>query len=192
MQLEMCMWRTPTITLFVKLLRWDLSAPSLESPEYRGALMAQTIRHGFTLLLASRWTALGNLYVSDTGNYTIRKITPTEVVTTIAGSAGGAPAPMMARAVPARFGFPRGIAIDGTSNLYVADAFNYTIRKIMPVGASWNLGGGSHPMRSAGTGREHGREKGSVDGTGGAARFIYPLGTTIGVGGRMEKRALSL
>ncbi len=105
----------------------------------------------------------GNLYVSDTGNYTIRKITPTEVVTTIAGSAGSTGTNDGAGS-SARFGFPRGIAIDGTSNLYVADALNYTIRKITPVGASWNV---STIAGLAGS-------KGSVDGTGSAARFISP------------------
>ena len=74
----------------------------------------------------------GNIYVADTGNNVIRKITPMGQVTTIAGLAGTSgsadgPGPQ------ARFNGPAGIAVDHAGNIYVADANNQTIRKIAMV-----------------------------------------------------------
>lgn len=74
--------------------------------------------------------AAGNLYIADSGNYTIRKITPTGAVSTVAGMAG-----MQGSAdgdgTNARFNAPRGMAFDAAGNLYVADG---VIRKITSQG----------------------------------------------------------
>src|SRR5260221_591101 len=70
----------------------------------------------------------GNVYVADSGNSTIRKITPAGVVSTLAGSAalfGSADGTGAA----ASFNFPFGIAADSAGNVYVADLDNSTIRK---------------------------------------------------------------
>lgn len=78
----------------------------------------------------------GNIYVTDSGNNTIRKITPSGTVTTIAGQIrvkGSADGP----GTNASFNLPTGIAVDTNGNLYVADEFNDTIRKIAPVGTNW-------------------------------------------------------
>jgi streptogramin lyase len=75
----------------------------------------------------------GNLYVADTGNHTIRKITPAGVVTTLAGTAGS-PGFVDGSGAAARFNLPFGVASDATGNLYVGDSGNYTIRKITPAG----------------------------------------------------------
>ena len=74
----------------------------------------------------------GTLYVADAGNHRIRKITPAGVVTTLAGadSRGFADGP----GASARFNGPTSITVDGANNLYVADADNYRIRKIMTTG----------------------------------------------------------
>lgn len=75
----------------------------------------------------------GNLYVSDSLNNTIREITPAGVVTTLAGTAGvTGSADGTGRS--AQFNRPSGITIDTAGNLYVVDAWNYTIRKITPAG----------------------------------------------------------
>jgi uncharacterized repeat protein (TIGR01451 family) len=106
-----------------------------------------------------------NLYVADQTNSTIRKITPAGVVTTIAGAAGVVGS-TDGSASAARFNGPSGIALDSAGNLYVADTYNHTIRKITSAGAVTTLAG------TAGI-------AGSADGTGSAARFNYPNGLTV-------------
>jgi sugar lactone lactonase YvrE len=75
----------------------------------------------------------GNLYVSDTFNNTIRKVTPTGVVTTLAGMAG-TPGSTDGTAFQARFWAPYGLAADAVGNLYVADVVNGSIRRISLAG----------------------------------------------------------
>jgi hypothetical protein len=80
--------------------------------------------------------SVGNFYVTDSGNNTIRKITPVGLVTTIAGLAG-VKGSADGTGTNASFYLPTGIAADSNGNLYVADEFNDTIRKITPVGTNW-------------------------------------------------------
>ncbi len=112
----------------------------------------------------------GDLYVADGGNGTIRKITmSTGTVSTlagVAGSFGSADGALVSGVSTARFAFPQAITIDGTGNVYVADSSNRTIRKISPTGDVTTLAG------SAGL-------SGSVDATGGAARFSSPVGVAV-------------
>ncbi|MBA3850285.1 MAG: hypothetical protein C0502_09885, partial [Opitutus sp.] len=75
----------------------------------------------------------GNVYVADTYNHTIRKITPSGVVTTLAGLAGTRGSSDGTDAA-VRFALPNGVAVDGAGNVYVADTGNHTIRKITPSG----------------------------------------------------------
>ena len=75
----------------------------------------------------------GNLYVADSNNHLIRKITPRGVVSTFAGSGssgiiGGGYKD--ATGTEAQFNYPRGVAVDSSGNLYVADRKNHCIRKI--------------------------------------------------------------
>src|SRR5690606_21898187 len=78
--------------------------------------------------------AAGNVFVADTNNSTIRKITPAGVVTTFAGSAGHTGGDD-GQGAQARFTGPYGIAIDAGGNLYVADTYAATVRKIAPDGS---------------------------------------------------------
>jgi hypothetical protein len=105
----------------------------------------------------------GNVYVA--GGNTVRKITPAGVVSTLAGSAG-VTGSTDGTGAAARFSSPRGVAVDGAGNVYVADTLNYTIRKITPAGVVTTLAG------TAGV-------KGSADGTGAAARFDSPRGVSM-------------
>src|SRR5947207_3018188 len=106
----------------------------------------------------------GNVYVADTYNYTVRKITPAGVVTTLAGLAGE-DGSADGTGSYARFSYMFGIAVDSAGNVYVTD-FSNTIRKITPAGVVTTL---------AGTPGVHG----SADGTGSAAQFWQPWGIAV-------------
>ena len=102
----------------------------------------------------------GNVYVADSGNHTIRKITPAGLVSTLAGTAG-VRGHVDGIGAAASFQYPDGVATDSAGNVYVTDAG--TIRKITPAGAVSTLAG------TAGV-------SGSTDATGAAASFFYPTG----------------
>ncbi len=115
--------------------------------------------------------SVGNLYVTDTGNHTIRKVAPVGtnwVVTTLAGKAGS-PGSADGTNSAARFNTPLGVALDSAGNLYVADFNNDTIRKVTPVGTNWVV---TTLAGKAGS-------PGSADGTNSAARFNGPTGVTV-------------
>jgi DNA-binding beta-propeller fold protein YncE len=76
--------------------------------------------------------AAGNVYVADTDNHTIRKITPAGAVTTLAGLVG-AVGNTDGPGDNARFSEPRGIAVDAAGNVFVADTGNAAIRQISPA-----------------------------------------------------------
>lgn len=107
----------------------------------------------------------GALYVTDTGNHIIRKITPAAVVTTFAGTAGIVGA-TDAIGVAASFNNPKGIGVDGSLNVYVSDSGNQTLRKITTTGIVTTLAG------LAGS-------SGATDAVGSSARFNNPNGIAI-------------
>ena len=113
----------------------------------------------------------GNVYVADTYNHTIRKVTPGGVVTTLAGSAGVVGS-ADGTGSAARFNQPGGVAVDSSGNVYVADFYNHTIRKVTPSGVVTTLAG------TAGV-------EGSADGTGSEARFYYPNGVAVDSSGNV-------
>ena len=100
----------------------------------------------------------GNLYVADCDNNVIRKITVDGEVTTLAGS--GAEGSADGTGTAASFRHPNGLGVDQAGNVYVADTYNYKIRKITPQGVVSTI---------AGTGFN-----GKSDGIGTAASFYYP------------------
>jgi hypothetical protein len=125
----------------------------------------------FYLPTAIAIDSAGNFYVADTGNDTIRKITPAGVVSTLAGVAQS-PGHTDGTGPAARFYSPRGIGVDSAGNVYVSDFGNFTIRKITPAGVVTTLAG------TAGT-------IGSVDGTGAAAVFAGPQGMALDSAGNI-------
>jgi len=111
----------------------------------------------------------GNVYVADTYAYTIRKITPVRVVTTLAGRSGY-PGNVDGTGMAARFFNPTGLAVDNEGNVYVAEAGNYTIRKVTPAGEVTTLAGKASNVYESGN-----PIGGYVDGTGATARFYLPF-----------------
>jgi sugar lactone lactonase YvrE len=109
--------------------------------------------------------------VADTGNAAIRKIAPDGTVSTLAGSATNR-GNQDGTGANASFSSPGGVAVDSAGNVYVADAFNQTIRKITSAGAVTTLAG------SPGS-------RGEADGTGGAAQFNHPLGVAVDGSGNL-------
>ncbi len=107
----------------------------------------------------------GNLYVADSANHTVRKITSSGVVTTLAGTPGSAGSADGSGAA-ARFNYPKALAVDGSGTVYVADTFNQTIRKVTSDGTVVTLAGVAGSM-------------GTADGIGTTARFNYPGGITV-------------
>jgi len=102
----------------------------------------------------------GNLYVTDSGNNTIRQVSKAGAVTTLAGAAGQCGS-ADGSAGNARFCNPQGITLDRNGNLYVADTMNHTIRRIDRNNAVTTVAGVAGAC-------------GSADGRGNAARFCEP------------------
>lgn len=111
----------------------------------------------------------GNLYVADTGNHAIRRITPQGVVSTLAGT--GSAGYRDGAAAQAQFNGPIGVAVDEHGRVYVADTYNDRIRVIARDGQVRTLAGGERP--------------GFEDGEGGAARFDTPTGLAVDGQGRI-------
>jgi DNA-binding beta-propeller fold protein YncE len=118
-----------------------------------------------------------HVYVADTGNSVIRKLTPAGtnwVVQTIAGLPGSAGSVDGTNNI-ARFRYPTGVALDASGNVYVADEGNNTIRRITPSGTNWVV------TTLAGlTG-----VAGSADGTNNTALFSNPFGITVDSSGNV-------
>lgn len=104
----------------------------------------------------------GYVYVADSMNDLIRKITPAGVVSTLAGQAG-VKGHRDGNGSSSSFYYPLGIAVDRRGNVYIGDRWNHIIRKITPGGAVTTIAG------KAGVG-------GSTDGKGTDALFDMPCG----------------
>jgi len=114
--------------------------------------------------------AAGNLYVADSHNHCIRKVSPLGEVSTVVGSAkkaGFADGPKS----QARLNGPSGIALDAAGNLYVADTWNHRIRKVSPEGEVRTVAGSG--------------ESGDTEGNGNLAQFYFPSGIALDAAGKL-------
>jgi len=105
----------------------------------------------------------GNLFVADTGNHAIRKITPDGNVTTLAGT--GKPGFRDGAAHQAQFNGPIGVALDAQGQVWVADTYNDRIRVITAEGQVRTVAGGDQP--------------GFADGSAFSARFDTPCALVL-------------
>lgn len=113
--------------------------------------------------------ASGNIFVADYGNNLIRQISPSGVVSTLAGS--GQQGRLDNTGTTATFNQPTGIAVDAAGNLYIGDAGNDRIRKITPAGVVTTLAGSDSTAYT--------------DGPGITAAFFHPEGVTLDAAGNV-------
>jgi len=163
-------------------------------------------RFGFPAAVAA--DPSGNLFVADSQANAIRRISNSNVVSTLAGDLGKF-GYTEGKGSAARFMSPQGIAADSSGNVYVSDSLNGLVRKVtpngdtsllaagaslvsMPVGVVVDRGGtvyfadaGAHTVNKIAS---NGRvitlaglleQAGYADGTGGQARFYRPWGITV-------------
>ena len=141
------------------------------SPGIFGSVNATGVNASFNGPEAVAVDSANTVYVADTQNSIIRKITSAGVVTTLAGSPGNS-GNADGTGTNAQFFRPEGIAVDSSNNVYVADTFNNTIRQITPAGVVTTLAGSS-------------LTNGSADGTNITARFCGPKGLSVDSAGNV-------
>ena len=116
--------------------------------------------------------AAGNVYVADYNNNRIRKVSPTGVVTTLAGTNNSYPDIFAdGTGAAAKFNGPSGVAVDSNGIIYVADAGNHRIRKVTSAGVVTTLAGSG--------------SSGFLDGAPGTAKFSYPSGVAVDASGNV-------
>jgi len=117
---------------------------------------------GFSLPASMAVDAAGFIYVTD--SYRVRKISPSGMVSTLAGS-GSSGNSIDGQGSGASFGIMSDIAVNSAGYVYVTEWYNHTIRKISPSGVVTTIGGA--------------RVEGQRDGVGATARFSNPAGIAV-------------
>jgi sugar lactone lactonase YvrE len=105
--------------------------------------------------------ALGNIYVADNKNHCIRKISPTGLVSTLAGGTEGN---ADGTGTAAQFEEPYGLCSDATGNIYVVDNSSSRVRKVTPAGVVTTIAGSTAGMQ---------------DGNASVAKFNQPNGICV-------------
>src|ERR1039458_2002554 len=85
---------------------------------------------GFSCLGGIAVDGAGNLYLSDTGNNRIRKVTATGIVSTVAGNGAGGFSGDGGTATSAELHQPGAVAVDSAGNLFIGDVRNFRVREV--------------------------------------------------------------
>jgi uncharacterized protein (TIGR03437 family) len=115
--------------------------------------------------------AAGNVYVADTQNHRVRKVTRSGIITAFAGSGQLGSSGDGGQAATASMNEPRGVAVDAAGNVYISDSQNHRIRKVTPAGIISTF---------AGTGDE---DYGGDGGPAAAAKLNFPVGVVVDASG---------
>jgi uncharacterized protein (TIGR03437 family) len=83
----------------------------------------------------------GNLFIADTFNHRVRKITPDGSISTVAGNGNGTEAGDGGPATQASLYYPKGLAVDRSGNLFISDWLNSRVREVTPDGTIWTVAG---------------------------------------------------
>ncbi len=137
-------------------------------PNQSGSADGPGVQALFGYPAATAVDGVGNVYVTDQLNATVRKITPSGQVTTLAGMAGQKGS-QDGLGSAARFNAPTGIAVDGQGDVYVTDG-GASIRKLTPAGNVTTLAGAAGQF-------------GFTDGAGASARFNHVYGIAVDASG---------
>lgn len=167
MNFKKILQKTIFIYLFLISLMSNAQTVSLYAGSGYGYLDASALYAKFSSPSGMVMDSSGNMYIGDSNNNRIRKITPAGVVSTFAGSTFGF---LDGTGTAAQFNFPTGLAIDSVGNIYVCDENNCRIRKITPAGVVTHIAGVNN---------------GFVDGPGISAKFSYPRGIAVDANGNL-------
>jgi uncharacterized protein (TIGR03437 family) len=115
----------------------------------------------------------GNLYIADTVNSRIRKVSTSGVITTVAGNGTAGFGGDTGSASGAQLYYPQGVAVDSANNLYIADTYNQRIRKVSTNGVITTVAGNG----TAGFGGDGGSATG--------AQLNYPVGIAVDSSGNL-------
>ena len=138
--------------------------------------------------------AAGNVYIADTGNGRIRKVSPGGIISTVAGNGNCCFAGDGGPAVNAFLGSPSAVTVDVAGSLYIADWGDQRIRKVSPNGIITTVAGDGFRDPATGGGRFAGdggvATNASLNGPGGVA--VDPAGNFfIADGGNSRARKVS-
>ena len=139
----------------------------------------QALQARFQDPLALALDSSGDLYVADSANHRVRRISPNGIITNFAGNGNPEETGDGGPALSASLQLPSGLAFDAAGNLYIGDAGNYCIRKVTPNGTISRFAGFQAPryLYQGGFSGDGGRA--------GEARMFSTVGLTIDASGNL-------
>jgi len=115
----------------------------------------------------------GNLFIADTSNHRIRKVSSSGIITTVAGNGSQGFSGDGGPAINAQLSGPSGVAVDSAGNLFMTDFYNFRIRKVSSSGIITTVAGNGSAYPGAG-------QPGDFSGDGGPA-INAPLNRPKGI-----------